>query len=276
MRKIEPNQILDILNINKTMSYSDIAKMLNCSKPLIQYWFRKLGIKRDRISQQKINNTNRNKPIIISDEAKEILVGTLLGDSTVRKYNRNCESARILNSCICCGHSYLQKEYALYLKKCLENAGLKISYTENSKITYSYIKDHIAKVNGICNVSTQKNISFNSWRDDWYPDGKKIVPRSIENIISAKSLAFWFMDDGTLSNTKKEKHYTICTQGFTCEDVDYLREILLKKFNIHTTRQKSICGPIIYIRSFSKKLFTELIRPYVCETMKYKLIDYWA
>lgn len=65
------------------MSYNDIARKIGYSKGTVQYYFRKLSIKRDRIAQQKINNTDRNHPIEISQRAKEILTGTLL----LEKYN---------------------------------------------------------------------------------------------------------------------------------------------------------------------------------------------
>lgn len=57
------------------MSYNDIARKIGYSKGTVQYYFRKLSIKRDRIAQQKINNTDRNHPIEISQRAKEIFTG---------------------------------------------------------------------------------------------------------------------------------------------------------------------------------------------------------
>jgi len=97
--------ILKLYETNPTMSYNDMAKVLNCSRSTIQYYFRKNHIIRDRKVQQSLNNTNRNKEIIISEKAKQILVGTILGDATISKYCRNCESKRILNSRISATHS---------------------------------------------------------------------------------------------------------------------------------------------------------------------------
>ena len=104
-------QIKEILKEHPTMSYNDIARKIGYSKGTVQYYFRKLSIKRDRIAQQKINNTDRNHPIEISQRAKEILTGTLLGDSSVTKYRRDCEPVKVLNSSVTCGHSYRQKDY---------------------------------------------------------------------------------------------------------------------------------------------------------------------
>lgn len=92
---------------NPTKSYSDISKSVGCSKSMVQKWFHVHNVHRDRIAQQKLNNTNRNKNILITEKVKEILIGTLLGDSSISKYRRCCESVKILNSRICCGHFLL-------------------------------------------------------------------------------------------------------------------------------------------------------------------------
>ena len=72
-------QIKEILKEHPTMSYNDIARKIGYSKGTVQYYFRKLSIKRDRIAQQKINNTDRNHPIEISQRAKEIFTGIVAG-----------------------------------------------------------------------------------------------------------------------------------------------------------------------------------------------------
>ena len=41
-------EIIKIITINPTISYKDLAKIINCSKGTIQYWFKVLNIKRDR------------------------------------------------------------------------------------------------------------------------------------------------------------------------------------------------------------------------------------
>lgn len=271
-KKITEQTILDLYEQYPTMSYKDMALRLNCSKGLIQYWFKALNIKRDRKIQQKINNTNRNKPIVISTVAKEILTGTLLGDSSITKYNRNCESAKILNSCITCGHGVSQKNYALYLQRELCNAGILTHYREDLENKRRIVCGKEIISEGRCDIQTIRNINFNSWRDTWYPNGIKVVPQEIENFFSARCVAFWFMDDGSKSGRTNEKYYVLHTEGFTIEDVEFLRKLLFEKLHIETMRHSNRGKPIIYIKSCSRDLFTSLIEPYICDCMKYKLI----
>ena len=140
------------------MSYTDISKKVGCSKCTVQYYFRKNHIVRDRISQQKLNNTDRNKPITITEKAKEILVGTILGDATISKYKRNCEPVKILNSRISATHCKQQKDYVQYLYNLLISEGLKCNYTENNTVHYSKYEGRTIISKGYCQVSTIRNI----------------------------------------------------------------------------------------------------------------------
>lgn len=55
-------------------------------------------------------------------------------------------------------------------------------------------------------------------RDLFYPKGVKIVPTNIGDILTARSLAFWSMDDGS----KARAAFLLCTESFTLESVQLL------------------------------------------------------
>lgn len=61
----------------------------------------------------------------------------------------------------------------------------------------------------------------------WYPEGKKIVPKDI--ILDKSTLLWWYLGDGSLYRKKSRPNYrriVLCTQGFTPEDVDFLKSKL--------------------------------------------------
>lgn len=263
-------QILQILQQNPNLSNREIGKIVGCHRSTVAYYLHKLGIFRDRLQLQKLNNTNRNSNIVISDAAKQILIGTLLGDSHITKYNRNCESVKILNSCISCGHSIKQKEYVQYLKSLLESENIKVNYRENTKRTSRIIDGRIVETVGRCDLSTIRNIQFNSWRDLWYPNNTKVIPREIADIFSALSLAIWYMDDGSKNNCS----YYLHTEGFSLGDIRFLQKLLLSKFNLHTEVHHNRGKNLIYIKARSRELFTTIIKPYICDSMKYKIIEH--
>jgi len=75
------------------------------------------------------------------------------------------------------------------------------------------------------------------------------------------------MDDGSKNNCS----YYLHTEGFTIEDVNFLRSLLLDKYNIKTALHIVREHPTIYISGYSRETFTSLILPYICDSMKYKL-----
>ena len=99
-------EVLKLVSDFPNLSNREIGKVIGLHRATVSYYLLKNGIRRDRIVNQKLNNTNRNTPVNISKRATEILVGTLLGDSHISKYHRDSlESAQILYSHIPCGHS---------------------------------------------------------------------------------------------------------------------------------------------------------------------------
>lgn len=262
------NKILEITKNNPTLSNREIGKIVGKHRTTIAYYLRKNNIYRDRISQQKLNNTDRNSIIYISDIAKQILTGTLLGDSYITKYKRkNCKSVNILNSRICALHSIKQKEYVLYLVNLLSNEGLKINYKEDNLIRHSIINNREVITIGACSLSVVRNIEFNNWRDKWYPNGKKIVPVEFMKHLTPLAIAIWFMDDGS----KHECSYYLHTDGFELKDQQYLQKILFDKFGIKTKIHKIGNLKHIYVCASSRDGFTRLIKPYICKSMEYKL-----
>ena len=76
------------------------------------------------------------------------------------------------------------------------------------------------------------------------------------------------MDDGSKNNCS----YYLHTESFTIEDINFLQKLLYDKFNIKTSIHINRKMPLIYIKAESRELFTEIVKPYICESMKYKLI----
>ncbi len=85
---------------------------------------------------------------------------------------------------------------------------------------------------------------FNLFRELFYKLGKKIVPVNIYDLLTARGLAFWIMDDGS----RHGEGLHISAYGFSEEDIDKLLLVLQDKFklkcSIHFNRDNK---PRIYI-----------------------------
>ena len=85
------------------------------------------------------------------------------------------------------------------------------------------------------------------------------------------------MDDGS---KRSKNSYVIYTCSFTIEEHNILLDILLKKYNIQAiwkfSNNKQKKYPYIHISKNSSKnnshiFFRNLIKPYIIDSMKYKL-----
>lgn len=76
------------------------------------------------------------------------------------------------------------------------------------------------------------------------------------------------MDDGYYSNNT----INICTNSFSYKEVALLQVILRHNFKIETTIRKSNLGhPILYIKACSRQRFLDIVTPYICKCLKYKI-----
>jgi hypothetical protein len=129
--------------------------------------------------------------------------------------------------------------------------------------------------------ATYQHNSFKYYYDLFYPKQScvelnnkrsKRVPKQIDQLLTPKALAYWFMDDGTC---KKMPNgillYGLSTQGFSYKDQKLLVFTLKKKFNLNISIHKSGIYFKLYIRSNSSKKFYDLVKPYIQPCFCYKL-----
>jgi len=104
------------------------------------------------------------------------------------------------------------------------------------------------------------------------------VPVNIELFLTPAALAYFYMDDGSVKWLGKSNAMRICTEGFTVEGVGRIQKALQKKYGILTTLTNKALksGEIrkrISIPEKSSSAFSELIKPYLVDCMKYKVSD---
>lgn len=96
--------------------------------------------------------------------------------------------------------------------------------------------------------------------------GVKFIPLNLEELITARSLAYWIMDDGY----KSGNGFYLCTESFTLEENHKLSKILVNKFNLKCGIHKHTNGYRLYIFSTSKDKLLKLIQPYLINHFYYK------
>lgn len=106
-------------------------------------------------------------------------------------------------------------------------------------------------------------------------NNKKLISNNlVENYLTPRSLAYWFIDDGGKWDYNKNslnKSIVLNTQSFTFEEVESLVKGLRDKYQLNYYVKINKNKPIIYIDSLSYLIFYNLIKPYLIPQMIYKL-----
>lgn len=193
----------------------------------------------------------------LSKTTIEIILGSLLGDGSLRKH-QGYKNARFAFR-----HSIVQKDYFFWKAKQLEEITAKKSvfiqendggFSNNKKLLF-----HSRALEALSELY------------DFTHKGKKLqINRNWLNQLTPLSLAIWWQDDGSLiSNTRKG---VFCTDGFTEQEVKILARYLQVVWKI-----KTIVAPVsakqygkqleyfrLWIRSTDElKKFLRLIMPHI-------------
>ncbi len=196
------------------------------------------------------------KTLKLTDIQRSILIGTLLGDGHLETRDMG-KTYRLKIE-----HQILQNDYTEWLYNHFKEWVRGGIYRKSKANTKEYV-----------GFTTYSHGAFRFYGQQFYANGKKVVPQIISKLLDPLSIAVWFMDDGSW---KSEKHNTfiIHTLGFTKSDLERVQSVFAEKLKIQTSlhRQKEKYWRL-YIKSESSKDFRNMIEPYtsLIESMKAKM-----
>lgn len=196
------------------------------------------------------------KRLHLTRELREILVGILLGDAHLETQNN--------------GRTYrLKIEQALTHKEYVDHLYEKFRLWV---LTPPKIRDVITK--GVLSMNyrftTLNHGSFRFYGQQFYKNGKKCVPKIINRLITARGLAYWFMDDGSIKSNES-KGIIFNTHCYSKKDVMLLINVLKDKFNLKAKVRRQKDRYQIYISGDSYEKFSALVKSYLLKEMEYKL-----
>jgi hypothetical protein len=105
----------------------------------------------------------------------------------------------------------------------------------------------------------------------FYPQGVKVIPDNIYELLTPVALAHLLMGDGSV-----QRHgLIICTNGYSIEDVVKLMNVLMIRYrlecSIREARFHRRLEYMIYIKQGSMPLLRIIVKPYMHPSMLYKL-----
>ena len=189
-----------------------------------------------------------------SSQLHHVLIGSLLGDASLQTFNGHSWRARFLQ-----GHN--NKDYLFHLYS-LFQPFVKTPPRESD--------DGSGNKRWSFNTTVLPELSF--YANIFYKNNKKILNTSLlQEQFNEISLAYWFMDDGSLKRWGTSQAYILCTDSFSKDQVILLGDMLFKKYNIHVSYHKQRDNYRIYIPRKHSKEFRSIILPYIHPNFNYKL-----
>ena len=196
---------------------------------------------------------NLKNRLRITDVQRAVIIGSILGDGNLSgNWSQTNYHLRV-------SHSVKQSEYLSWKYEILRNFILTKPqvYEKTKSISFRTISHH----------------EFTELYKLFYPSGKKVVPRNIEELIKDPIIiAVWFMDDGNIRKVKNKIYgYYLNTQSFNLVENQILREALKNNFGINSMVMRNHGKYRIYIGALGKEKFSQLVSDIVIKSMKYKI-----
>jgi recombination protein RecA len=192
----------------------------------------------------------------ISKEQQEILVGLILGDGHLET-RTNGKTYRLKVE-----HSSKQKPYVDWLFEIFSNLAETIPRERTRVSLGKEMKSH--------GFTTRSVEAFRLYGKQFYHNGKKMIPEIISTLLTPRSLAIWFMDDGSYKSST-HKTYIIHSNGYAREELEMIQVVLKEKFGITVGIHKQYFQWRLYVYTASAPLFRKIIEPYIIPSMQYKL-----
>lgn len=241
---------VEIAEVYSNMGDRAAAAHFNVSAPTFRAKRRSLGL--EAIS--KTDRATSCEPF--TDEQKEVVIGTLLGDGHLRD-----------RGVLSISHSHSQLVYLRHLHSILMPHAKPIFYDDK------LLKDahNVAFSFGF---RTVQHPWLKSMRDLFYPVGGRVFPDGVLRHLTHRSLAFWYFDDGHFEDGLP----SFALGDITDEAAYQVARLVRERFSLDTyiKPQSTPTCKLLGIRAASADAFCLLIRDFATADMLYKIpVRHW-
>jgi len=239
-------------------------------------------VKPDEAQTPRRLTDKERSQFILQDELKQILVGLIMGDLYIQKKTIQKKTIKngapfeewaleslekpyyIFNPYLKFAQGTVHQNYLFHLYDLFK------SYCRSEpKITTDLPHKRTGKIYTKVRFITRSLPCFNELYELFYPEGKKIIPLNIGDLLTPLGLAYWICDDGSFC--KRYRVVILNTQGFRLEEVNLLAQILNDKFTLNCTINKNRNSYVIRIPKKSLPILQALLKRHMPSMMLYKL-----
>jgi len=194
----------------------------------------------------------------LTQKETDTLVGLYLGDLYAKDRSQTGNITLSFKQGIV-HDSYLQLLYEQFAKFC--SAGPKIENSKPHKRT--------GKIYKAIGFKTYALPCFAELYNLFYPNGKKVIPSNIGELLTPLGLCHWICDDGC--HSERDRVVYLSTNSFTLAEVQLLVSVLTDKFGLECTINKNNGGFRIRISSKSLPVLQSLLKDIMPSMMRHKI-----
>lgn len=238
--KLNKQWIINLVESGK--SYKEVVETTGYKRNSVY------GLCRKIFGKMEDRNIHRRQSIPITQEQKEFIFGTLMGDGNLQKLGKSIMGRT--------NHSITQENYCKHKQAKLKN----LTYGTKYRTLHLNSNNKNYKQCYFCFKPNTELIPFYKM---FYKDNKKDVPENL-TLLTPKAMAWWFMDDGTASSRCS---ISIATCSFSLEGLLRLQQYLKDTYDILVTIQKDFK---LYFNAESAVKFYNLVKKYITKDMMYK------
>jgi len=256
---------LEKLYIQEKLSDEEISKITKTSR-------RNVTRLRSVYEIKSFEDYERHPYHSFTDEEKQIILGSILGDGHIRlRKNATTGTAKQNYPQLMFAQSTKHEEYFYWFKEKMN----RWIYDNDKPIPIRANRNPLYKSPAYSrNLSTICHPVFNEFHQGFYKDGIKIVNfELLEKYFTELTLAIWIMDDGGM--TGLQPRIRIATNGFTKTEVEGLSSFLARKYNLKAwvskaTTKKKETYELIFNKESTDKI-SNMVRNIIVPSMQYKL-----
>ena len=185
----------------------------------------------------------------LSSTQHAVLVGSLLGDGTLRRQGKR------INALLEVNHAWQNKEYVDWKYQVFQSHVLtppRRRQGNGKRVAYRF--------------TTRSLPVFTNYYRWFYQDRKKAIPSDLS--LDPMALAVWFMDDGS----KSRSACYLNTQQFSVREQQLLRRVLWNTFGIESDLNRDKQYFRLRITTESTRRLVDLIWPFVLPLFRYKFM----
>lgn len=205
--------------------------------------------------------TNKEKEGFILDTS-DILIGVLLGDGHMRKFNTDPNSRS--NARLVISQSKKQEDLVYNLYQLL------VKFAASAPRDASSLIKETGNMRHYVWFQTRALPCFNALYSQFYINRVKIVPLNIIELLTPIGLAYWIMADATWTGSGVRLH----TDSFTISEVNLLIAAINTKFGLNSSinvADKSQEQYTIYIPKSDVEKLRSIVSPHMLPTFLYKM-----